>query len=445
MIIQPAGRTRSVKEYYFSIKNKEIARLNAQRAKAGLDAVINLGIGSPDGSPSPEAVEALCATARQAGVHGYQSYTGIPALREAIAYWYARWYGVELDPATEIQPLMGSKEGILLLSLAFLDKGDKVLVPNPGYPTYTSATLMCEAQLVKYDLVEADGWYPDFDALESMDLSGVKLMWVNYPNMPTGAPARRDVFEKLVSFARRHGILLVNDNPYGFVLNRPQSILSVPGALECCLEMNSLSKSHNMAGWRVGMMVGDPDILKELLKVKSQMDSGMFRGIQEAAVQALHAGADWYDSLNEEYRRRQQVARRIMDTLGCTYDPAAGGLYVWGRIPEGDAPAVAEKKADAPEGDAPAVADKRADAPEGDAPAVADERADAPLGASPSGVPSCVAEAWSDRILYGAGVFLTPGFIFGSNGSRYLRISLCADVPTLEKALEKIAFFLSSR
>lgn len=381
MIIEPARRTLSVKEYYFSLKNKEIAGLNASRPAD--DPIINLGIGSPDGSPAEEAVEALCACARRRGVHGYQSYTGIPALREAMADWYARWYGVQLDPASEIQPLMGSKEGILLLSLAFLNPGDRVLVPNPGYPTYTSATRMCEAEPVFYDLVEADGWYPSFEQLESLDLTGVKLMWVNYPNMPTGAPARRDVFEKLVDFARRHRILLVNDNPYSFVLNEPLSILSIPGAREVCLEMNSLSKSHNMAGWRVGMLVGAADVIKELLKVKSQMDSGMFRGIQEAAVAALSAGPEWYEALNAEYRRRRDVACRIMDALGCTYDPSAGGLYVWGRCP------------------GPAA-------------------------------------EWSDRILYGAGVFLTPGFVFGSNGANYLRISLCADVPTLEKALQKI-------
>ena len=384
MIIQPANRTLSVKEYYFSIKNKEIASLNAERAAQGLDPVINLGIGSPDGSPSADAVEALCNCARKTGVHGYQSYTGIPELRKAMADWYARWYGVQLDPATEIQPLMGSKEGILLLSLAFLNPGDKVLVPNPGYPTYTSSTRMCEAELVTYDLVEAKGWYPDFEALEAMDLTGVKLMWTNYPNMPTGAPARMDVYEKLVDFARRHGILLVNDNPYGFVLNKPTSIFSVPGAKECCLEMNSLSKSHNMAGWRVGMMLGDADTIKELLKVKTQMDSGMFRGIQEAAVAALYADENWYKELNVEYKKRQAVARRIMDTLGCKYDTEAGGLYVWARVPEGEA------------------------------------------------------KDWSDRILYKAGVFLTPGFIFGSNGAHHLRISLCANVPTLEKALERI-------
>ena len=385
MIIQPANRTLSVKEYYFSIKNKEIAKLNAERAAKGLDPVINLGIGSPDGAPSEEAIEALCQTARKKNTHGYQSYVGIPELRQAIADWYARWYGVQLDPASEIQPLMGSKEGILLLSLTFLNPGDKVLVPNPGYPTYTSSTRMCEAELVTYDLVEANGWYPDFDALEAMDLTGVKLMWVNYPNMPTGAPAKREVFEKLVGFAKKHKILLVNDNPYGFVLNQPQSIFSIPGAKECCLEMNSLSKSHNMAGWRVGMMLGDAAVIKELLKVKSQMDSGMFRGIQEAAVVALNSPHSWYEKLNEEYKKRQVVARRIMDKLGCKYDSEAGGLYVWGRVPSGEA------------------------------------------------------VEWSDRILYEAGVFLTPGFIFGSNGAHHLRISLCANVPTLEKAYEKIS------
>ena len=385
MIIEPAKRTLSVKEYYFSIKNKEIARLSAERVAKGEDPVINLGIGSPDGSPSPEAIEALADCARRTGVHGYQSYVGIPELRHAIAAWYERWYGVQLDPASEIQPLMGSKEGILLLSLTFLNKGDKVLVPNPGYPTYTSATLMCEAEVVKYDLLEENGWYPDFDQLESMDLSGVKLMWANYPNMPTGAPARKDVFEKLVAFARRHGILLINDNPYGFVLNEPQSILTVPGAREVCMEMNSLSKSHNMAGWRVGMLVGDAAVIKEVLKVKSQMDSGMFRGIQEAAVVALNSGKEWYDELNKEYAKRREVACKIMDVLGCQYDNNAGGLYVWGRVPSGEA------------------------------------------------------VEWSDKFLYEAGVFLTPGFIFGSNGAKYLRISLCANVPTLTKALEKIS------
>ena len=391
MIIEPANRTLSVKEYYFSRKNKEIAALNAERASKGLDPVINLGIGSPDGAPSASTITALQECAARPGTHGYQSYVGIPELREAMAAWYERWYGVTLDPASEIQPLMGSKEGILLLSLAFLNPGDKVLVPNPGYPTYTSATLLCEAQLLQYDLVEADGWYPDFDALEQMDLSEVKLMWVNYPNMPTGAPARRDVFEKLVDFARRHKILLVNDNPYSFILNTPQSILAVPGAKEVCLEMNSLSKSHNMAGWRVGMIVGAADVIKELLKVKSQMDSGMFRGIQEAAVAALNAGPQWYEALNAEYRKRREVACRIMDLIGARYDPSAGGLYVWGKVP--------------------CHSDRSEESP---------------------------SEALSNRILYGAGVFITPGFIFGSGGAGYIRISLCASVPTLERAYQKI-------
>ncbi len=390
MIIQPAHRTLSVKEYYFSIKNKEIAQLSAQRIAAGEDPIINLGIGSPDGAPSDATIEALCACAHQPGSHGYQSYAGNPALRKAMADWYGKWFGVQLDPACEIQPLMGSKEGILLLSLAFLNPGDKVLVPDPGYPTYTSATRMCEAEVLKYDLVEANGWYPDFDALEAMDLEGVKLMWVNYPNMPTGAPAKREIFEKLVAFARKHRIMLVNDNPYAFILNEPQSILSIPGAREVCLEMNSLSKSHNMAGWRVGMIVGDAAVIKELLKVKSQMDSGMFRGIQEAAVVALNAGQDWYDQVNAEYRRRREIACRIMDELGCSYDAQAGGLYVWGRVPSG------------------------------------------------------LATDWSDRIFYNAGVFLTPGFVFGDNGKYHLRISLCANVPTLEKALEKILHFLQN-
>ena len=391
MIIKPADRTLSVKEYYFSIKNKEIAKLNAARPKD--DPIINLGIGSPDGAPAPEAVEAMVECARKSSTHGYQSYIGIPELRHSMSAWYHKWYGVQLDPAREIQPLTGSKEGILLISLTFLNKGDKVLVPNPGYPTYSSATKMCQAEVLNYDLLEANGWYPDFNQLESMDLSGVKLMWANYPNMPTGAPARTEVFEKLVAFARSHGILLINDNPYGFILNTPQSILSIPGARECCMELNSLSKSNNMAGWRVGMLVGEADVITEVLKVKSQMDSGMFRGIQEAAVAALNAGPQWYESLNAEYRRRREVACRIMDTIGCTYDPAAGGLYVWGRVP------------------ASVTSD-------GD---------------------RCPAQVLSDKFLYEAGVFLTPGFIFGSNGANYLRISLCANVPTLERALEKIA------
>lgn len=386
MIIQPATRTLSVKEYYFSVKNKEMARLNAQRAQAGLDAIINLGIGSPDGTPPRQALETVASQAVKDGVHGYQSYTGIPELREAFAQWYSRFYGVELDPSCEIQPLTGSKEGILLIMLAFLDKGDKVLIPDPGYPTYNSAALMVEADVLRYDLLEKNGWYPDFDALEAMDLTGVKMMWTNYPGMPTGAQATPELYSRLVDFARRHGILLVNDNPYSFIRTSEHlSILAVPGAKECCLEMNSLSKAHNMAGWRLGMVAGEADYIKEILKVKSQMDSGIFRPLQLAAVEALKADDSWFSELNAEYYRRAEVAYRIMDVIGATYSRAAAGLFVWGRLPEG-----------------------------------------------------VKAVELSDRLLHNAGVFITPGFIFGKNGENYIRISLCAPVEKLTRALAKV-------
>ena len=386
MIIKPAQRTLSVKEYYFSIKNKEIAALNKERAAAGLDPVINLGIGSPDGTPPRPALDTVASEAVKDGVHGYQSYTGIPELREAFASWYSRFYGVELDPSCEIQPLTGSKEGILLIMLAFLDKGDKVLIPDPGYPTYNSAALMVEADVLKYDLLEKNGWYPDFDALEAMDLTGVKMMWTNYPGMPTGAQATKELYAKIVDFGRRHGILIVNDNPYSFIRTKEHlSILEVPGAKEGCLEMNSLSKAHNMAGWRLGMVAGEAEYIKEILKVKSQMDSGIFRPLQLAAVKALEAGEDWFEKLNAEYYRRAEVAYRIMDVLGATYNRNGAGLFVWGRLPEG------QKGVDV-----------------------------------------------SDKLLYNAGVFITPGFIFGKNGENYIRISLCANVPTLERALEKV-------
>ena len=384
MIIEPANRTASVKEYYFSIKNREIAVLNAERKSLGLGPVINLGIGSPDGTPPRKALDVLAAEAQKDGVHGYQSYTGIPELRQAFASWYAKWYGVRLDPACEIQPLTGSKEGILLASLTFLNAGDKVLIPDPGYPTYTSATLMTEAVPVKYDLCEENGWYPDFDRLEAMDLSGVKLMWTNYPGMPTGAKASRELYERIVDFGRRHKILVINDNPYSFIRSEEHlSILAVPGAKESCLEMNSLSKAHNMAGWRLGMFAGDAPYIKEILKVKSQMDSGIFRPLQLAAVEALKADEEWFRELNAEYYRRAAVAYRIMDTLGATYNPDGAGLFVWGRI------------------------------------------AGSPI-------------ELSDKLLHQAGVFITPGFIFGHNGEQYIRISLCSPVSKLEEALERI-------
>ncbi len=385
MIIKPAHRTESVQEYYFSRKLKEIAVMNAERTARGEDPVINLGIGSPDGMPPCEAVQALCESARQSGNHAYQSYVGLPELRQAFADWYSRWYGVELDPAKEIQPLVGSKEGILLISLAFLNAGDKVLVPDPGYPTYSSASKLVEAEIVTYDLKEDNGWQPDFEALEQMDLTGVKIMWTNYPNMPTGAPATKDLYARLVDFGRRHGIMICNDNPYSFILNdNPLSILSQPDAKDCCLELNSLSKAHNMAGWRVGMVAADAEVIAQILKVKSQMDSGMFKPLQLAAVEALRQGPEWFDQLNAEYARRRVLAGEIFDLLGAEYDHNSAGMFLWGKVGQ-------------------------------------------------SG------EAVSDRVLYEAGVFITPGFIFGKNGEQYIRISLCAKPEVLQQAAGRIS------
>jgi aspartate/methionine/tyrosine aminotransferase len=393
MIIKPARRTESVQEYYFSRKLKEIAQMNAARKAAGEVPVINLGIGSPDGMPPMDAVEALCEGAVQAGNHAYQSYVGLPELRMAFAHWYRRWYGVELDASSEIQPLVGSKEGILLISLAFLDKGDKVLVPDPGYPTYSSASRLAEAEILTYDLKEDNGWKPDFEALEKMDLSGVKIMWTNYPNMPTGASATEELYAELVAFGRRHGILICNDNPYSFILNdNPMSILSQPGAKDCCLELNSLSKAHNMAGWRIGMVAADAEVISQILKVKSQMDSGMFKPLQLAAVKALEQGSDWFAELNDEYRRRRVLAGEIFDMLGVTYDHSSAGMFLWGRVPQN----------------------------------VQDD----------NGISA--GQVLSDRILYEAGVFITPGFIFGKRGENYIRISLCAKPDTLREAAERI-------
>ncbi len=384
MIVKPAKRTESVQEYYFSRKLKEIASMNAERTAKGEEPIINLGIGSPDGMPPLPAIEALCEGAEQQGNHAYQSYVGLPELRKAFAEWYRRWYKVELDPAREIQPLVGSKEAIMLISLAFLDKGDKVLVPDPGYPTYSSASKLVEAEIIAYDLKEENGWWPDFEALEKMDLEGVKIMWTNYPNMPTGAAASEELYAKLVDFGRKHGILICNDNPYSFILNEnPLSILSQPGAKDCCLELNSLSKAHNMAGWRIGMVAAEAEVIAEILKVKSQMDSGMFKPLQLAAVKALEQGPEWFAQLNDEYRRRRVQAGEIFDLLGAEYDRNSSGMFLWGRV-EGPGVEV------------------------------------------------------SDRLLYEAGVFITPGFIFGKNGERYIRISLCAKPETLKKAKKQI-------
>ena len=398
MIINAAKRTESVSEYYFSRKLKEIAAMNAERAERGEEPVINLGIGSPDGMPPLAAVEALCESAKDSGNHAYQSYVGLPQMRQAFADWYRRWYGVELDPSKEIQPLVGSKEAILLISLAFLDKGDKVLVPDPGYPTYSSASRLVEAEIVTYDLCEENGWWPDFDALEQMDLEGVKIMWTNYPNMPTGASASEELYARLVDFGRRHRILICNDNPYSFILNdRPLSILAQPGAMECCLELNSLSKAHNMAGWRIGMVAADAEIIAQILKVKSQMDSGMFKPLQLAAVQALAQGKEWFDELNEEYRRRRVLAGEIFDMLGVKYDHNSSGMFLWGKVGKSDASEVSS------------------------------------------------GQLVSDKLLYEAGVFITPGFIFGRNGEDYIRISLCAKPQVLKKAAERIAAALGAR
>ena len=359
--------------------------MNAERAVRGEDEVINLGIGSPDGMPPLEAIGALCDSAREPGNHAYQSYVGLPQLRQAFADWYKKWYGVHLDPSSQIQPLVGSKEAILLISLAFLDKGDKVLVPDPGYPTYSSASRLVEAEILTYDLCEDKGWWPDFEALEKMDLEGVKIMWTNYPNMPTGAPASEELYTKLVDFGQRHGILICNDNPYSFILNdHPLSIMAQPGAMECCLELNSLSKAHNMAGWRIGMVAADSEIIAQILKVKSQMDSGMFKPLQLAAVQALAQGPEWFSELNDEYRCRKSLAGEIFDMLGVKYDKDSSGMFLWGKV------------------------------------------------GGTSG------QQLSDKILYEAGVFITPGFIFGKNGEDYVRISLCSKPEVLGCALERI-------
>ena len=380
--IQPAKRLESVSEYYFSRKLKEVAAMNA----AGMQ-VISLGVGSPDMPPSEETVETLCTEAHNPDGHGYQPYVGIPELREAFSRFYKRWYGVELDPKSEIQPLIGSKEGILHVTLAFVNPGEQVLVPNPGYPTYTSLSRLLGAEVVHYDLKEENGWMPDFDALERMDLSRVKLMWTNYPNMPTGANATPELYERLVDFARRKGIVIVNDNPYSFILNdNPLSILSVEGAKDCCIEFNSMSKSHNMPGWRIGMIAANPTFISWILKVKSNIDSGMYRAMQLAAVKALDAEADWYEGNNANYSARRKTAGAIMDALGCTYDENQVGMFLWGRIP--------------------------------------DHYTDV--------------EELTERVLHEARVFIVPGFIFGTNGSRYVRISLCAKNDKLEEALERI-------
>lgn len=382
LTFHPASRLNSVEEYYFSQKLKEIARMRAE----GKD-VLNLGIGSPDQAPQLDTIEVLHTHSRAAGSHGYQSYVGLPELRRAFADWYAQYFEVALNPDTEILPLMGSKEGILHISMTYLEPGDQVLVPNPGYPAYRATAALAGATVREYTLDASHHWLPDLEALEQEDLSRVKLMWLNYPHMPSGATATREFFARVVEFAHKHHILLCHDNPYSFILNdQPLSILSAPGAMEVALELNSLSKSHNMAGWRIGVLAGRGDCLSDVLRFKSNMDSGMFKPLQLAAVAALQSPPEWYASLNAEYRRRREKVFELMDLLGCRYDPAQVGLFVWARIPE-----------------------TYRDGYE-----------------------------LSDAVLYNAHVFITPGGIFGSQGDSYIRISLCSTTSAFETAIQRI-------
>ncbi|ALJ00415.1 pyridoxal phosphate-dependent aminotransferase [Rufibacter tibetensis] len=390
MIIPSANRLQQVQEYYFSRKLAEVRALNAQGRN-----IINLGIGDPDMDPSEETINALVKTSMSSGVHGYQPYNSIAPLRQAIARWYNQTYNVTLDPDQEILPLMGSKEGIFHVSMAFLNPGDKVLVPNPGYPAYSAAAKLVGAEPVFYTLKEANGWLPDAQELEQLLSAGdVKLMWVNYPHMPTGAEATAGALQKLVHLALKHKFLLANDNPYSLVLphEKPLSLLSLPDAKECCLEFNSLSKSHNMAGWRVGMVLGRQDYLQCVLRVKSNLDSGMFQPVQHAAIQALSNSDAWHDARNQVYAQRRQKVYELLDLLGCSYQKNAVGMFVWARVPE-------------------SVTD---------------------------------VEAFLDQILYEAGVFLTPGKIFGTQGERYLRVSLCMPETKIEEATNRISKHLTS-
>lgn len=380
-MIQKANRLKDVKEYYFSVKLREVAALR----NAG-KPIINLAIGSPDLNPPASVVEAMKNAMELPTAHQYQSYQGIPELREGMANFYKTNYRVSLNPANEILPLMGSKEGIMHISMAFLNAGDKVLIPNPGYPTYESVTRLLESEPVFYDLRQETNWLPNYAEMEKQDLTKVKIMWVNYPHMPTGAVASKADFEQLIAFGKKHDILIVNDNPYSFVLNdNPISILETEGAKEVAIELNSLSKTFNMAGWRVGMVVGDAEIIKTILEVKSNMDSGMFFGIQKGAVEALKLSADWFLQQNETYKKRQEAVRKIFDALGCTYNKNYGGLFVWAKLPEG-----------------------------------------------------ANATAFTDKLLYENDVFITPGNIFGSNGEGYIRASLCVSEAVMKEVLNRL-------
>ena len=388
-MIKTAKRIANVEEYYFSRKLAEVRSLDTPELR-----IINLGIGSPDQAPSASTIDTLATSAKNPANHGYQNYKGIPQLRKGIAEFYQRTYDVSVDPESMILPLMGSKEGIMHISMAFVDQGDEVLIPNPGYPTYSSVATLVGATLRPYALREDLNWAIDIDALKKSDLSKVKIMWVNFPHMPTGRTASKAELKELVDLARKHQFLIVNDNPYSMILNdEPMSILSVEGAEEVALELNSLSKSHNMAGWRIGWVAGKKEFVEAVLKVKSNMDSGMFLGLQHAAVEALKNGSEWFSALNKVYADRKNVAIRLLDLLGCSYATKQSGLFVWAKAPD-------------------SITD---------------------------------VEQWIDEILYGTKVFITPGFIFGDAGKRYIRVSLCCTVGMLNEALERIEKFISEK
>ena len=376
-----ANRLHSVEEYYFSKKLKEVNAL-----KAAGKPIINLGIGSPDLQPSSQVVAALTAGLLDANAHKYQSYQGLPEFRQAIADFYKAHYNVSINPDAEVLPLMGSKEGIMHISMAFLNEGDSVLIPNPGYPTYAAVTKLVQANPITYNLDQSNNWLPNLEAIETLDLSKVKLMWISYPHMPTGAKASKTDLKKLIDFAKKHDILLVNDNPYSFILNNnPLSILNVEGAKDVCLELNSLSKTFNMAGWRVGMVLGSPDHINAILKVKSNMDSGMFYGIQKGAIAALNSQQDWFDSLNKVYTTRRKLVWQLADKLNCTYDKEASGLFVWAKAPEG-----------------------------------------------------YKSETFIDTLLHDKSLFITPGTVFGTQGEGYVRFSLCATEEQIEEAIARV-------
>lgn len=380
-MIEVANRLQTVEEYYFSKKLREVNLLIASGKP-----IISLGIGSPDLQPPQKVLDAISSSFQDANAHKYQSYQGLPELRDAISGFYKEHFSVNLSPSTEILPLMGSKEGIMHISLAYLNEGDEVLIPNPGYPTYQSVTKLVGAKGVLYELDEANNWMPDFDALEKLDLSKVKIMWVNYPHMPTGAQPSKNIFEELVAFGKRHNILIVNDNPYSFILNdSPKSILSVEGAKDVCLELNSLSKTFNMAGWRVGMVVGDSVHISNILKVKSNMDSGMFYGIQKGAIEALKCSNMWFAALNNVYQKRRQLVWQLADALNCTYDKNATGLFVWAKLPA-----------------------------------------------------YVKSEEFIDLVLKENHIFITPGTVFGTKGEGYIRFSLCASNEAIEEAIIRV-------